>query len=320
MFDYEKCIRKLNDFGKLSKSKQQNLIEDMLTNRTFAEFLFKEKLTDPQGTMEKFYTALVRPSVLKALVNYVEDEGYDEFNRTHATFFYSICSVALDVNNDREQERVKKRRDGQISNREFQELGDKIEQYTKLVNRLFKACKKIVKSEAEELAEDANLPTYITKMALYNVPSPSMIARERIGKFLNILMAEIYEKVQEKQYSVSGVDWKVFFKELFGKDNLAEVATFLLLEKHSRLTKFNDEYVNECWESLTEFALTQINNAPEQLRDKMVELYLKRIDSMFRNGKFELRVDLSSIPKLGSYPKLAETIDKYIDRLEAILK
>lgn len=323
MFDYEKLIRKLREFNKLSKSKQEGLIEDILTDKNFAEFLYKPKgIPNLATVVGDMYAGLSKPAVIKTIVRYVEDEGYEEFNRTHAAFLYNLCNLALETNNDREKERVEKKRSGTMSNKEFQETGDRIEEYAKLINRLFKCVKKINKKSANSLSEESNVSGAIVKAAMYSVPTPAMIDRFKIGRYLDVMLTNMYDKIEEKRINVDSANWRVFFKELFGKDNLAEVATFLLLEGHNRRDKYSCDEVIRCWDSLTEFALKQINDSPEMIRDHMMELYLKRVARMFTNGTYELRVDMLSIPKLSGYkyPNLTDTISKYLDKLEDVLK
>lgn len=323
MFNYEKITKKLaND--KTGKQKTVEILEDMIYSKEFAEFLFKPKgipnLTD---VVSKFYAAMCRPQVIKGLVNFITSEGYEEFNRTHATFFYSVASMALESNNERSTENSAKRKNGTISNREYNETNDKIEEYNKTVKKLFKCTKKIVKNPARILSEDSHIDEKLCRTACYMIPEVDDVDRYKIGKFLDSLLTEMYDQIDKNGYTISeDANWKAFFKKLFGKDNLAEVATFLLLEGHNRRDSYDtNQNVIDCWDSLTEFALQQMNSAPEAIRDQMLELYLKRISRMFSNGTYELRVNLLQLPNGGSkFPQLADSIAKYSDKLKSILE
>ena len=325
MFDYQRLIKKLGEFNKLSKGKQRDLVDGILSDKDFAEFLFKPKgVPNLTEVVEQLYAGLSKPQVVKTIVKYVQEEGYEEFNRTHATFFYSLASLALETNNERAKENAEKKKSGQISNKEFNETRDKIDEYSKYIDRLLKITKKIVKKEAEDISDETAVPYKICRKACSLVPEANMIDRYKIGRYLDSLLNEVYDTIHQNEISIpNGVNWKGFFKKLFGKDNLAEVATFLLLEGHNRRDAYErDSNVIRCWDSLTEFALTQMNSAPEQIRDQMLELYLKRISRMFTNGTYELRVDLLSIPQLNGkqFPALSATIQKYAERLENIIK
>ena len=76
--------------------------------------------------------------------------------------------------------------------------------------------------------------------------------------------------------------------------------------------------MRECWDSLTTFALKELNDAPDQIRNQMIELYIKRIDKMFSSKSYDLRVNLLKIDDF-SFPKLVDTIDKYADKITAIV-
>lgn len=323
MFNYEKVTKKLAS-DKTGKQKTTEILEDMIYSKDFAEFLFKPKgIPNLTEVVSQFYAAMSRPQVIKCLVNFITSEGYDEFNRTQATFFYSVASMALESNNERAEENSKKKKSGQISNKEFNETNDKIEEYNKYVKKLFKCAKKIVKKSAYNLSEDSRIPEKLCRTACYMVPETEDVDRYKIGRFLDSLLTEFYDQIDKNNYRIpDNANWKAFFKKLFGKDNLAEVATFLLLEGHNRRDAYDtNSAVIECWDSLTEFALEQMNAAPEQIRDQMLELYLKRISRMFSNGTYELRVDLLSLPKSDSkFPQLASSINKYADKLKAILE
>ena len=323
MFNYEKLTKKLSSEN-LGKNKASELLEDALYNKEFMEFLFKPQgVPNLQHVVSELYAALCRPVVVKGLVNFITSEGYDEFNRKHTAFFYILALMGLETNNEREEENSEKRKKGQISNREFNETRDKIEEYGKYVKKLFKCTKKIAKPGAKNLAEESRLPEEFCRIAYYTIPEENMIDRYRIGKYLDSFLSEMYDCAAQNDIKISGkANWKVFFRKLFGKDNLAEVATFLLLEGHNRRDHYSaNDNVIEIWDSLTEFALTQIDNSPEQLRDQMLELYLKRVTKMFANGSIELRADLLSIPGVTSkWPQLADTIKKYSEKLRIAMR
>lgn len=327
MFDYQRLLKKLSHFEEMGKSKQSRMIEDLMTDRDFAIFLYQpEDVANLTEVVNQMYGGLAKVPVLKALIRYVEEEGYDEFTKTQACFFYAIVTLALESANELSEEISKKRKDGDITHREYDEQNAKVEDYIKLVKRLFKAAKKIVKPDAKELANKTDLPFELAKISCLMVPNKQYIDRNRIGNFLYLLLSEWYDNIDDVGYQVawSTIDWKEVFKELFGKDRLAEVATYLLLEGHNRRdSKCSAPMAGKLWDSLTEFALQQMNDSPEQIRDQMIELYLKKVSRMFTNGTYELRVDLLSIPEVNgskSLTNLTKSILKYKDKLKEVFK
>lgn len=323
MFNHERVIKKLTG-EKLSKDKIMDILEDIIPSKDFAEFLFKPKgISNILEVTEQLYSGFCRPQVLKCLTDYITTEGYEEFNRTQATFFYSVCTMALEANNERAEENSEKRRNGQIGNREFNETNDKIDSYAKSIKKLFKATKKIVKKQAVILNEDSRVPIKICRIACYMIPETADIDRYKISPLLSSFLAEMYDLIAKENITIpENANWKTFFRKLFGKDNLAEVSTFLLLEGHSRRDQYeSDRNVIDAWDSLTEFALVQMNQAPESLRDHMLELYIKKVAKMFTNGAYELRVNLLDIPEVKSkWPQLANSIGKYADRIREVIK
>lgn len=323
MFNHERVIKKLSS-DKLGKEKTMEILEDVIPSKDFAEFLWKPKgISNLAEVVEQLFAAFCRPQVIKCLTNYIIDEGYEEFNRTQAAFFYSICTSALESNNQRAEENSAKRKEGQITNREFNETNDKIDAYAKSVKKLFKATKKIVKRQAVTLSEDTRVPVKICRIACYMVPEANEFDRNKISPLLDNLLTEMYDLIAKENIEIpDNANWKGFFRKLFGKDNLAEVATFLLLEGHNRRDPYkSDHNVITAWDSLTEFALMQMNQAPETLRDQMLELYIKKISRLFTNGAYELRVNLLDIPEVKSkWPQLANSIGKYANKIREIVK
>lgn len=323
MFDYERMIKRLENFDNISKSKQRKVVEELLTDKEVPNFLYRPKdIPNLSEVVSAFYTGLTKTSVLRNIVRFIEDEGYDEFNRTYACFFYAIVSIAIESANELASENADKRKDGEISNREFREKSDKIDEYVALVNRLFKLAKKIVKSEAKELSDDTNIPFKLARLACLMVPDKQYIDHHKIGSMLYLLLEEWYDNIDDvESVSALSIRWKGVFRHLFGKENLPEVATYLLLEGHSRKDKkCKSARAEKLWDSLTEFALYQINEAPEQVRDHMLELYIKKVSRMFTNGTYELRVDLLSLPDMSgkTLSNLASSITKYRDKLETV--
>lgn len=320
MFNYEKTMRQMKDIENMSSKKQKKVIRGLFFDDTFTEWLFQPpKEPNLNDLVEKLYIQFTKPAAMAAIVAVIKDEGYDEFNRSHATFLYSIANVAISENNDILNDISKQKKAGELSNKEARRLMDDIDDANEIIASLLKCIKKINKNKAKKLAKASSLPTYICASALHSVPEPKLVDRFKIGFYLKNMLNTIYSDVEQNGEFDEDVDWKVFFREIFGKDNVSEVATFILLEGVNRIDKYkNSVDVKICWDTLTSFALKQLNDSPQALRTQMVELYLKRIDKMFANRSFDLRVNLMDLSKK-KFPNLVETVEKYADRLNAIL-
>ena len=321
MFDYERTLSTLGEFRDLSERKKYKFLKKLFYDETFMEWLFQPKqVPNLHEMVSALYVEFTRPRTIRAIVDMIDEEGCREFTRSHATFLYSICNIAIQSNNERIEETNMKRKSGEISNKEAERLNIKMEKYSGYIADLLKTSRKIIKKNAVSLSRESRLPRYICITAMQAVPEVKYIDRFKIGYYLNNLLNNVYSEVEQLGDFSNTVRWKPFFREIFGKDNVVEVATFILLEGVNRIDKYrNSEDVKAAWDSLTSFALGELNEAPEQIRSKMIELYIKRIDKMFSNKAYDLRVNLLSIND-EYFPKLVGTIEKYADKIESILK
>lgn len=318
MFEFEEVTRTLNKFPKLSKKKQKKFIKNMLRDEDFMEWLFNPpNNANIAEYVEEMYTVLSSYEAINAFNAMFEDTGYGGFNRTHATFIYSIINIAIQNSDERLKELERQKKEGELSKKEAKEIANLSDNFNDKIAELLKYAKKIVKVKAKELSIDSRMPRNICVLGYLTTPDPKYINRFKVGYYLNNLLNIIYAEVQ-KEGAFHDVKWKRFFSGIFGKDNVVEVCTFILLEGVHRINNYKDsKSVKECWDSLTTFALKELNDAPDSVRSQMVELYIKRIDKMFANRAVDLRVNLLSIDN-DIFPKLADTVSRYVDKIAAI--
>lgn len=320
MFDYEQVIDALRDMKKMSGRKRRKTMKAILFDDDFIRWIFQPtKVANLTEIVGDLYAELSKPIIMEAIVDVVRDEGYSDFSRSHAVFFYSIANIAIQGNNDLQNEIRDMKRSGEMSTRDAKRAINDIKESNEVITELLKCGRKIIRRDAKRLANQSRLPRYITIAALTSVPDYEFVDHFKIGFYLNNLFNTIYSDVNDNGDFDKTVKWKTFFREVFGKDNVVEVATYILLEGVHRIDKYeNSEDVHDCWDSLTSFALKELNDSPTAIRDQMMELYLKRLSKMFKNKAFDLRVDLKNIDK-DIFPNLANTITKYTDKLMDIL-
>ena len=321
MFDYEKIMDFLESTEKMSPKKARSKMLRMMENEDFFHWLFHPAPNPRLNDMvTDLYVQLTRPINIRYMIEMLERESFRDFNRSQATFLFSICNIAIASNNEKIDEIKRKRKKDEISGREASRLMDKVEKTNRDITRLLKLTKKIVKPDAKKLSRYTKLPLYICMTALYSVPETKYVDRVRIGYYLNTLLNDIYSEVEENGEFGRRVYWRDFFKEIFGKNNTVEVATFILLEGVHRIEKYRDsDAVKDCWNSLTNFALKELNDSPEQIRQQMIELYIKRIDQMFANKSYDLRVNLLNDDLEFSFPNVFRTVKKYYNMIKEIL-
>lgn len=321
MFHYEDTLDVLIDFKHMSPKKRRKIILELFSDKDFIKWLFQpDNIPNLTEIVTDFYTEFTKPYTMKAMVDAIDYDGPREFDRNIATFLTSVANIAIQNNNDILEELEDARKSGDISRSESREVCDKIENINETVADLLKMARKIIKRDAIRLSRDSRLPKYITISAFTSIPDPMYIDTFKIGYYLNNLFSTVYSEVDENGEFERNVKWKVFFREIFGKENLADVATFILLEGTHRIDQYvNSDDVRRCWDSLTAFALTELDKSPSDLRNQMLDLYIKRLDRMFANRAFDLRVDLRRLdPNL--YPRLTETLGKYVGKIASIIK
>lgn len=319
-FTYKNTMDILTD-KKLSTNKVLKHLKHIFLDEKFMEWLFNPQKGNSELTNQvmTLYGEFVQPRTIKLLIKLVQEEG-DDYGRNQATFLMSLCSAAIANNNQRIKNAQDDKKNGNLSGRDYRDEMDDAEDNKEKIEKLYKMTKTIVKNDAKRLSRDTNLSKEICRIGYFNVPEPKYVDRYKIGFYLNTLLAAIYAEVSEEGRFDTDVDWKEYFKNIFGKDNVFEVATFVLLEGVNRIDKYNNNgAVRDCWESLTSFALKQLDNAPDQIRSQMVELYIKRIDKMFANRSYDLRVNMMDLSDY-KFPNLAKTVDRYKDKIMNILK
>jgi hypothetical protein len=318
--DYKEVSEALMKINECKSKKPKRTIKKILENKDFMESLFKPKpsptITEEINTL---YEEITKNKCIEAINVFIEKYGVKDLNRTHATFFYSIANLSLQKNNEKLNKFAAEKKSDKISNKDYEKLSEKIKENNKNIIKLLSNLKFIIRGEAKDISKKTNIPKYICITALHSVPETELIDRFKIGFYLNNLLNLVYSEIESKGEFNKAPNWKRFFKFLFGEEGVVEAATFILLEGVHRIDKYKgSSSVIECWNSLTDFALKELDEAPDSIRNQMIELYIKRIAKMFANGKFDLRVDLLSIDK-SIFSKLGSSIENYSDKIKAIL-
>lgn len=327
MFDYPDTIRKLNKLDGMGYSKSKRYLTDLVTSSDFLRWVYIPDENKPISPREfnEVQKVLITTKGLRSLSEGLEDSDY-YCDRAVATFLNALCGVAVEAYNKQCDMLDEQRRDGKISNRDAKLLGEKVDNYRKDVEDLAKAAKRIVKHQVKNLSKDTGIDKSLCRLGFWYVPGPKYLSRNRVGIFLREFLSALYEEIATNgwvatQYGTKP-DWKSYFRVIFGKDNIYAVATFILLEGVNSVDRFKGTSgmasVRECWDSLTEYALGELNDAPEEIRNQMIELYLKRVDRQFRNKRVDLRVDLLNLPN--QFRDLSKTVDKYSERLMQIME
>ena len=194
---------------------------------------------------------------------------------------------------------------------------ENLEEYDAVCVTLVKLIRKIDKRDIKQLMFRANAPEGLAECVVVTVPEIKYVTNFRVGFYLNQVLLSIYRFVDDHHYDTSHIDWKEFFRILFGDKNVIEAATFILLEGVHRIDDYGDE-VSETFNQLTMFALKELEIAPEGLKTQMLDLYVKRISRMFANRTFDLRANLLDIDPV-RFPNLVKTVAHYANQISEII-
>lgn len=321
-YDYDYAISLFENAGNMRQEKFQRKLMNLLESDDFKNAMFRPNRADESASRKitELYSAACKSKVIDEIVETLDDRGYRNLDRSNACFFISLVNLGIEIMNTKTSDIADAKAKGKVNSREAEQVVRKMEKYQRSLNDLLKYAKKIVKVDAKTLSRESGIPRNICSIALYSSPDPVYVDRYKVGYYLNTLLATLYSVVDATGGAIDfeDVDWKPFFRGVFGKANLVEVATLILLEGVKRIDSYKSNAVHDCWDSLTTFALSELDKAPETIRDQMIELYLKRINKMLSNNGIDLRIDLRTIDNF-KFSNLAKTVEQYADKISNLL-
>lgn len=327
MFKYDKTVSKLERFNDFPEDKQSKILKKILTDDVALEWQFDPGKDHQPYTVEmvkKFYKLMAAPSVMKAYPKMIDRYGKKEFSRSSAVILNSVLTFAIDANN----EMVAQIRDEYSTNGNSVDSKDmkvKAEKYAERLDDLKHIVQSIIKPYLKELTKETGLTRDLVFRALMVSPEPKYLPQYRISSTVVQILEELYSEANASGFprNGSGVKWKALFKELFGVENVPSVAVSILLEGMHHIDQYRDsknaEAVRDCWDSLTKYALDILEHTDNNMRNQMIELYLKKAEGLIarRNGRpTDLRVNLTRLPR--EFSNLIRTVGVHQKNFEGI--
>lgn len=317
-------IKTLESMERLTPKKRRKIIDKIIFDDGVMSFLFMPNDVEKTVSVDyikEFYNKMTTSQVINAIAGLLARTDPGDVDRTRATFLTSLCNMAIERNNSTLIDAEKMKKKDSLTSSQLRDISEAVEEINEDIVSIMKFIKKNAKYEARRLSDVTGLPVYVCRLGLTTIPEKKYIDKFKVGFYLNKFLTQVYSDVNEfGSFSTYDIEWDVFFKNLFGEDYLLEVCTFILLEGVGKIDKYkNSSEVKACWNSLTDFALKELNSAKKEDAQKMIELYIKRIERMFQNRAYDLRVDLTKIPEL-SYPKLAKVISDYAGKITDIVE
>lgn len=329
MFDYDKLAKKLGKFNDLSNKKQGKVLETIFCSDDFRAWFYgvgenanEQPMTKPMVT--KIFAALSNPVTMKRVTKFIKNKTPEDFDHSACSIGFLIVEQAIEASNNANREISEGYKNGDLASKEAKEFKAKSERYSEYVADLMSALKDKARPEVKEICKKTNLPKAMVFTTYFMVPGRKYIPKHKIGMYVNQLLQEIYKWTGNSgMEDISAIKWGSYFGSFFGSEMTSSASISILLEGVKRIDGYRDtdhfNDVREVWDSLTNFALSELDRAPENIRRQMIELYLKRIDRIFHNGNGpRLRVDMLNIPN--NFQQLVDTVSRYTERIARITK
>lgn len=327
----ERAVSMFDSANSMSSDRFRRKLAALIGEESFLKAIFKPTPSadatkeDLRAIITQVYDAASKRSTVATIAEAISDYGYGSMTRSSAVFLVSLVNLGMATIDTKASDAGRARDHGEISEREFQRIISKLDNYQDDLNTILKFARRIVKGKARELSSRTGLPKEICVSALFTVPSKVYLDPYKVGFYLQALLGNLYGYVNytaNEAWTYRGFDsiaWDAFFATVFGRDRIPDVASLILLEGVNRIDGYeNREVVKECWDAITQFALKALNKAPASIRDQMIELYLKRINKMLADHSIDLRVDLRMIDEF-RFENLTATINKYRKKIDEIL-
>ena len=334
----EKSIARFNRFmgdylsRDLSTDSALDILSSYFSSSVFYTNLFMSlgKGADKENSQQevaKMYKLICKHRMIKLICTLViEGCREDQYPRACAVLLRTITTILVSAMEDHQNRTMDDYVVGNLSRKGI--FGDEDARDAAMgdVRMLQKCSRKIVKNAAKQLERNADLPRELGCALLCIVPEPIYIKGNQIGFYGVRAFQSIYSYVEEDTDSygmdptirdLEDVNWTIVFGGIFGKDRILDVATCLTLEGRSHIDKYHDT-AKQTWNVLTKWALYQLDHAPEDSRCHMVEMYIKRLSSMFNSKSHEIRVNLANLDSM-DYPNLVKTISQYTDTIRSII-
>ncbi len=329
MFEYDKIVKRLEKFDELPEKKQKKTLYRVFCDEGFREWFYgvgegKDSQPTNNTMTRKLFNLLARPIVLKATIDFINSTDVEAFDRTACSIAFLVVDSGIEALNKANGDVTEESKNGSLSNKELRSYKEKSERYTEYMGDLLNAIKEKSSRDVKEICKKCNLPKTLVYTTYFIVPGRKYVPKYKVSAYMNQILREVYKYVGSNGVeNVEMIRWGGLFGPYFGADMTTSAAVSILLEGVRRIEDYRStEYFNDVksvWNSLTNFALSELDNAPENVRRQMIELYIKKADRLFRNGnRPRLRVDLLQIPS--SFNNLINTISHYTDRISSIVK
>lgn len=325
MIKYDKLLKKLGKFEELPKKKQEKLLEQVLCSKEMKEWFYNPNTEQPvtNGMINEVLNKLAVPVVMKRVTKFIEKKSTEEFDRTSCAIAFMIMVRGYEITNEAGSDLSVGFKEGEVSSKQMKGFKEKAATYKEYLDDLFRAIKEKAKEDIKYASKKANVPKGLVYAAYFFVPNNKYIPKFKINGYVNVCLKEIYKWVGKNGLEdVQNVNWHQYFVKVLNADIVTSGAISVLLEGVRRIDDYRNlehfEDVCKVWDALTLYAMSELDHAPDQVRRQMIELYVKRLERIFHNGKGpRLRVNLIDTPT--EFVNLNRTMEAYSDRIAKIM-
>lgn len=329
MFDYDKIVKRLEKFDELPEKKQKKTLHRVFCDEAFREWFYgvgENKDSQPSNNtmIQKLFNLLARPVVVKTMIDFIKSTDIETFDRTSCTIAFLVVDNGIEALNKANGDVTEESKNGSLSSKELRSYKEKSERYTGYMGDLLDAIKEKASRDVKEICKKCNLPKTLVYTTYFIVPGRKYVPKYKVSGYMNQILREVYKYTGANgMENIEMIRWGGLFGPFFGSDMTTSAAVSILLEGVKRVEPYqNAEYftdVKSVWNSLTNFALSELDNAPENVRRQMVELYIKKIDRLYRNGNGpRLRINLLQVPS--EFNNLVNTVSRYSEKIGSIIK
>lgn len=330
-FQYQMVVDSLepDQWRGLSNEQRKDIMDRVFYEDAFRDWFYQTPRNNCHIPCDKdhinpLFNLLAKPQPMQTLIKYIEGSNREEFDRTSCCIAWIVAEKAVDAANRANQLTDEQYQRGEIDRETARSYRGRSEAFGKIIEDLITQIRKKVEYSVSEMSKKTNLPEALIYSTYFIVPGRDYVPKGKIGHYVKKLLEEIYQWTGNNGLDDARIiHWGPFFGNYFGNSLTSSAAVSILLEGVSRIETYQSldhfDDVSTVWDSLTDFALKELNRASDEVRTQMIELYMKRLEGISRNNNGQspqLRVDLLRVPR--DLTNLAATVQRFGQRLKEL--
>lgn len=200
MFEYDKIVKKLEKFDELPEKKQKKTLNRVFCDESFREWFYgvgDNKDSQPMNNtmIQKLFNLLARPVVVKVLIDFINSQDSETFDRTSCAIAFLVIDNGIDALNKANGDVSEESKNGSLSNKELRTYKERSERYTEYMGDLLNAIKEKSGREVKEICKKCNLPKTLVYTTYFIVPGRKYVPKYKVSMYMNQILRETYKYV-----------------------------------------------------------------------------------------------------------------------------